>query len=177
MGTRPVTLAHHQPSTPSSPATCTDKCNALTLVLRSTHSSQLSVGLLRFCFFLGGTSPCGVLLTEGSGLDDGCVPTSSIVAAAQATIAIAIAIVLGSTRPKCFDYNATIRRAWRACHAKSVVQDAGISEDDVVSRRPRKRVCVEWGRCGDASYRLAPESRVWNSCLCYVSRYLHVKVS
>jgi len=28
--------------------------HALTLVLRSTHSSQLSVGLLRFCFFLGG---------------------------------------------------------------------------------------------------------------------------
>jgi hypothetical protein len=25
---------------------------ALTLVLRSTHSSQLSVGLFRFCFFL-----------------------------------------------------------------------------------------------------------------------------
>lgn len=28
-----------------------------TLVLRSTHSSQLSVGLLRFCFFLGGVAP------------------------------------------------------------------------------------------------------------------------
>jgi hypothetical protein len=27
---------------------------ALTLVLRSTHSKQLSVGLFRFCFFLAG---------------------------------------------------------------------------------------------------------------------------
>ena len=38
---------------------------SLTFVFRSTHSSQLSVGLLRFCFFLGGWScPC----TAPSGL-------------------------------------------------------------------------------------------------------------
>jgi hypothetical protein len=33
------------------------QCMANTLVLRSTHSSQLSVGLLRFCFFFGGLPP------------------------------------------------------------------------------------------------------------------------
>jgi len=54
---------------------------ALTLVLRSTHSSQLSVGLLRFCFFLGGASPWvpDALVVDGSGLVEGCVPSSSIV--------------------------------------------------------------------------------------------------
>jgi hypothetical protein len=55
--------------------------DALTLVLRSTHSSQLSVGLLRFCFFFGGASAWVpvALVVEGSGLVDGCVPSSSIV--------------------------------------------------------------------------------------------------
>jgi hypothetical protein len=54
---------------------------ALTLVLRSTHSSQLNVGLLRFCFFLAGwSSPCAL----PSGDVDGCA--SSIVrTAARAT--------------------------------------------------------------------------------------------
>lgn len=33
---------------------CRDSTHSLTLVLRSTHSWQLSVGLFRFCFFLGG---------------------------------------------------------------------------------------------------------------------------
>jgi hypothetical protein len=48
----------------------------LTLVLRSTHSSQLSVGLFRFCFFLGGASrPCRAPV-GGSGLvDDWAVPS------------------------------------------------------------------------------------------------------
>jgi hypothetical protein len=47
--------------------------HALTLVLRSTHSSQLSVGLLRFCFFLSGISrPCAL----PSGLVDGCASYS-----------------------------------------------------------------------------------------------------
>ena len=41
---------------------------ALTLVLRSTHSSQLNVGLLRFCFFFVGSS--GVALLDTSGLPD-----------------------------------------------------------------------------------------------------------
>jgi hypothetical protein len=41
---------------------------ALTLVLRSTHSSQLNVGLLRFCFFFGG--PTCVALLDASGLPD-----------------------------------------------------------------------------------------------------------
>lgn len=49
---------------------------ALTFVLRSTHSSQLSVGLLRFCFFLGGASP-PVALVDASGLVEGCVLSSS----------------------------------------------------------------------------------------------------
>jgi hypothetical protein len=49
------------------------RMDAPTLVLRSTHSSQLSVGLLRFCFFLGGASPW-FALAEGSGLVEGCVP-------------------------------------------------------------------------------------------------------
>lgn len=55
--------------------------DALTLVLRSTHSSQLSVGLLRFCFFFGGASPWVpvALAVDGSGLVEGCVPSSSIV--------------------------------------------------------------------------------------------------
>ena len=45
-------------------------CSRRTFVLRSTHSSQLSVGLLRFCFFLGGASPC-VVLVEAPGLVEG----------------------------------------------------------------------------------------------------------
>lgn len=61
--------------------------HGLTLVLRSTHSSQLSVGLLRFCFFLGGgCRPWGgVALECGPGLSDieGCASSPSIAAAAQ----------------------------------------------------------------------------------------------
>jgi hypothetical protein len=41
---------------------------ALTLVLRSTHSSQLSVGLFRFCFFLD----VGPVPTLPSGLREDC---------------------------------------------------------------------------------------------------------
>jgi hypothetical protein len=107
--------------------------DALTLVLRSTHSSQLSVGLLRFCFFLGGASPpaCGVL-EDGSGLVDGCVPSSSIFAARR----LSYSGVLGPS----VNCNATgVRRAWRACHAKASCKMAGISEDDVVSiQNPRR---------------------------------------
>lgn len=52
------------------------KHDAPTLVLRSTHSSQLSVGLLRFCFFFDGwPSPC-VALLEGSGLVEDCTSSS-----------------------------------------------------------------------------------------------------
>lgn len=39
--------------------------HALTLVLRSTHSSQLRVGLFLFCFFLGGVSDACVVALEG----------------------------------------------------------------------------------------------------------------
>lgn len=39
-----------------------------TLVLRSTHSWHDSVGLLRFCFFLGGSSPLRGLVSSGSSL-------------------------------------------------------------------------------------------------------------
>jgi len=42
-----------------------------TLVLRSTHSSQLKVGLFLFCFFLGGGSPGVDELIEASGLVEG----------------------------------------------------------------------------------------------------------
>lgn len=56
-------------------ATLQHQQHALTLVLRSTHSSQLSVGLLRFCFFLGGRSCPGVALVDGSGLVEGCDPS------------------------------------------------------------------------------------------------------
>lgn len=44
-----------------------------TLVLRSTHSSQLRVGLLRFCFFLGGPSPGVREFDEASGLVEGLI--------------------------------------------------------------------------------------------------------
>jgi hypothetical protein len=67
------------------------KENALTLVLRSTHSSQLKVGLLRFCFFLGGPSPCVKLVADGAGLVDGCGPSSSTVLPAM------VARMLGPT--------------------------------------------------------------------------------
>jgi hypothetical protein len=67
----------------------------LTLVLRSTHSSQLRVGLLRFCFFLGGASPWVpvALVVDGSGLVEGCVLWSSILV--QRRVAIGIARELG----------------------------------------------------------------------------------
>jgi hypothetical protein len=42
-----------------------------TLVLRSTHSWQLRVGLFLFCFFLGGASPGVDELIEASGLVEG----------------------------------------------------------------------------------------------------------
>lgn len=44
----------------------------LTLVLRSTHSSQLSVGLLRFCFFLGGAVGEEESASRSSSLKRGC---------------------------------------------------------------------------------------------------------
>lgn len=42
-----------------------------TFVLRSTHSSQLKVGLFLFCFFFGGGSPGVDELIEASGLVEG----------------------------------------------------------------------------------------------------------
>ena len=51
----------------------------LTLVLRSTHSSQLSVGLLRFCFFFGGGSRSCKAPVGGSGLVDGWAVPSLMV--------------------------------------------------------------------------------------------------
>jgi hypothetical protein len=70
-----ATTSHRIASHPSRPA--------LTLVLRSTHSSQLNVGLLRFCFFLAGWSiPCAL----PSGDVDGCA--SSIVRTAARAIRV-----------------------------------------------------------------------------------------
>lgn len=46
-------------------------CLGLTFVLRSTHSSQLSVGLLRFCFFLAGAWPWAADGAAGL-VDEGC---------------------------------------------------------------------------------------------------------
>lgn len=42
-----------------------------TLVLRSTHSSQLKVGLFLFCFFLGGALPGVSEADDASGLVEG----------------------------------------------------------------------------------------------------------
>lgn len=53
-------------------------CWLLTFVLRSTHSSQLSVGLLRFCFFLAGAWPW--VADEAAGLvEEGCEVPSELV--------------------------------------------------------------------------------------------------
>jgi hypothetical protein len=152
-------------------STCS-RHDALTFVLRSTHSSQLSVGLLRFCFFLGRASPCNVL-TDVSGLVDGCIPSSSIVEAAAGD---------DRTRVCSVQVFFTMRQETgrRGVHVtrKASCKMAGISEDDVVSRQePQKRVCVAWG-CGDGQPPLGTRSsRVWNNCICYVSRLLHIKIS
>jgi hypothetical protein len=57
---------------------------ARTLVLRSTHSSQLRVGLFLFCFFFGGASPGVNEFDEASGLVDWSGASSSMVRSAHA---------------------------------------------------------------------------------------------
>jgi hypothetical protein len=54
-----------------------------TLVLRSTHSSQLKVGLFLFCFFFGGASPFWSETEDASGLVDGYTASSFILRSAQ----------------------------------------------------------------------------------------------
>ncbi|KAH7385513.1 hypothetical protein DE146DRAFT_209043 [Phaeosphaeria sp. MPI-PUGE-AT-0046c] len=83
---------------------------SLTFVFRSTHSSQLNVGLLRFCFFLGGWScPCTAL----SGLVERCASSMmrqpaghfSVLRRCDATLAW----ICGCTRPPCARLRAGIK--------------------------------------------------------------------
>jgi hypothetical protein len=121
---RPAAVALHKSSASIAHVTHHD---SPTLVLRSTHSSQLNVGLLRFCFFFDGRpSPC-VALLEGSGLMEDC--TSSSIARKRAR------------GPRFWSGRAsgpidamTGRLVWHGCHAKASCNVTGISEVGVVSR-------------------------------------------
>lgn len=57
-----------------------------TLVLRSTHSSQLKVGLFLFCFFFAGWSPGVCEFDDASGLVEGYTASSFIVRSAHAPL-------------------------------------------------------------------------------------------
>lgn len=120
----------------------------LTLVLRSTHSSQLNVGLLRFCFFLGGPSPCVVLVVEAAGLVDGCGPPSS-------TVLVITACKLNHNVKKPRLDATQSRRMRRGSHARWWCKATGIICCAVVSRGPQKvsrdSDGFERGDCGEAS--------------------------
>jgi hypothetical protein len=89
---------------------------ALTLVLRSTHSSQLNVGLLRFCFFFGG--PTCVALLDASGLPGMEGIASSSMARLHAQ---------NSLPARCRS-----KRRSKPSHVRAPCDATGISEDDVV---------------------------------------------
>lgn len=94
-------------------------------VLRSTHSSQLSVGLLRFCFFLAGAWPW--VADEAAGLaEDGCEVPSLLVLVVVVVSALVMVMVpsLSSSR---FIVQHGGRRGPRAgSSASSWQSDAGV---------------------------------------------------
>lgn len=102
-----------------------------TLVLRSTHSSQLRVGLFLFCFFFGGASPGVSELDEASGLVEVWTTSSFMVRSAHTPSS-----VTGDPGMLSVARKATISLRLHGCHARALCDVTGISEVMLFPRAP-----------------------------------------